>query len=229
MKLIILGPPGAGKGTQASILEKKLKIPHISTGEIFRENIKNNTKLGQQVKRYIENGELVPDEIVIEMTMNKLKEAINNNEGYILDGFPRTIRQAEALENQDITPQAVIMINLSEDECVNRLSSRRYCLHCGATYNIIYNPPKKDEICDICGHKLIQRDDDKEEVVRRRFKEYYTKTKPVIEYYTKKKKIINIDGHEEIREVAKNIEKRLKEIEENIGKESKEITQTKKL
>ncbi|MEM2137199.1 MAG: adenylate kinase [Candidatus Methanomethylicia archaeon] len=204
-KIIILGPPGSGKGTQAKLISEKYKIPHISTGDILRENISKKTKLGSIVKGYIESGQLVPDEIIIEVTINKVIEAINFNEGYILDGYPRTIIQAEALEKPIIKPDVVIDIKLSEDECVRRLTNRRYCPKCGEIYNVILKPPREDEICDNCGSNLLQRDDDKEDVIRKRFKEYYEKTKPVIDYYRKIGRLVEVDGGGNVEEVNERI------------------------
>jgi len=204
LKIIMLGPPGAGKGTQAALLSEKYGIPHISTGQIFREQIEAKTGLGLKAKKYVVKGELVPDEIVIEMTIKKL-ESLDPNKGYILDGYPRTINQAKALDNSKFSPDIVIEVYVDEDECVKRLSSRRYCPKCGATYNLIFNPPKNDEICDICGSKIKQREDDKEEAVRARFKEYHIKTKPVLDYYKAQGKLYRIDGKGSISEVSKRI------------------------
>jgi len=215
MKIIMLGPPGAGKGTQAAILSEKYGIPHISTGQIFRENIEAGTPLGLKVKKYVSAGELVPDEIVIEMTINKLNELNCRRKGYILDGYPRTVRQAEALDEYNFTPDIVIQINVSEDECVRRLSARRYCPKCGATYNLIFNPPRDNEICDVCGSKLKQRIDDREKAVRERFQEYQVKTEPVINYYRDKGKLVVVDGHGSISEVSERI---IRVIEERVLK-----------
>lgn len=202
--MILLGPPGAGKGTQAKILSEKYGIAHISTGQLFRENIEAKTELGLKAEKYVSKGKLVPDEIVIKMTMNKLKE-LKSSKGYILDGYPRTIIQAKALEESEFRPNIVIEIYVDEDECVKRLSSRRYCPKCGATYNLIFNPPRENEICDICGSKLRQREDDREEAVRERFKQYYAKTKPVLDYYNAKGKLYRVDGKGGILEVSKRI------------------------
>jgi len=206
LKLIILGPPGAGKGTQATILAEKYGLPHISTGQIFRKHIEMKTEIGLESLKYISAGELVPDEIVINMTIQKLKELNCKEKGYILDGFPRTVKQAKALDQHNYPPDLAIEIYVSEDECVKRLSGRRYCPKCGATYNMTYNPPKNDEICDVCGTKLKQRIDDKEEAVRERFKEYYMKTAPVLKYYEKSGKLRRVDGHGSIGEVTSRIE-----------------------
>ncbi len=212
MKIILLGPPGAGKGTQAAILSEKYNIPHISTGQIFRENIKAKTVLGLKVKEYVARGELVPDEIVIEMTIKKLEELNCRVKGYILDGYPRTVKQAMALDEHELAPDIAIEIDVSEDECTKRLLSRRYCPKCGATYNLIFNPPRRNEICDFCGSKLKQRVDDREEAVRRRFREYKLKTEPVIKYYKDKGKLVVVDGHGSIDEVSKRIVKVIERI-----------------
>ncbi|MCS7366716.1 MAG: adenylate kinase [archaeon YNP-WB-062] len=204
-KIVIMGPPGSGKGTQAKIISEKYGLPHISIGDILRENIMKRTELGALVKQYIDRGELVPDNIIIELTLNTLRNVLKEFGGYILDGYPRTIAQAEALEQTDMKPEIVIDIRLSEEECVKRLTSRRYCPKCGEIYNMILKPPRIDEICDKCGSKLLVRDDDKEDVVRRRFKEYYAKTKPVMDYYEKLGKLRVIDGSGSVNEVSRRI------------------------
>ncbi|MCC6017884.1 MAG: adenylate kinase [Candidatus Verstraetearchaeota archaeon] len=204
-KIVIMGPPGSGKGTQAKIISEKYGLPHISIGDILRENIMKRTELGALVKQYIDRGELVPDNIIIELTLNTLRNMLREFGGYILDGYPRTIAQAEALEQTEMKPEIVIDIRLSEEECVKRLTSRRYCPKCGEIYNMILKPPRIDEICDKCGSKLLVRDDDKEDVVRRRFKEYYVKTKPVMEYYEKLGKLRVIDGSGSVDEVSRRI------------------------
>jgi len=208
----MLGPPGAGKGTQAAILSQKYGIPHISTGEMFRDHIESKTELGLKALKYVSAGELVPDEIVIEMTIKKLEELNCKEKGYILDGYPRTVKQAEALDEHSYSPDIVVEVYVSEDECVKRLSGRRYCPKCKATYNMIYNPPKNDEICDFCGTKLKQRIDDREETVRERFREYYNKTAPVLQYYEKVGKLKRVDGHGSISEVTARIQKLIEEI-----------------
>lgn len=215
MKIIILGPPGAGKGTQAKLLSEKYKIPHISTGQIFREHIEAKTELGLKAEKYVAKGELVPDEIVIEITLKKL-ESLSPNKGYILDGYPRTINQAKALDRSKFKPDIAIEVYVDEEECVKRLSSRRYCPKCGATYNLIFNPPKNNEVCDICGTKIKQREDDKEEAVRRRFKEYHIKTKPVLDYYKAVGKLYRVDGTGSIEEVSKRINSLIESLLEKI-------------
>lgn len=199
MKLILLGGPGVGKGTQASLLERHLKVPHISTGEIFRENIRAGTPLGVKVREYIEAGKLVPDDITVEMVSNRLFED-DCNSGYILDGFPRTIPQAEAIGK--ILRQAgtdidfILSIELPDDEIVKRLAGRRVCPGCGETYHIDYKPSGRKDYCDKCGVKLLQRSDDHEQTIRERLANYHRQTAPLLDYYgnTGKLRVINGEG-----------------------------------
>lgn len=209
-KIIILGPPGSGKGTQAKILSENYGIPHISTGDLLREHILKGTRIGLIVKEYVEQGKLVPDDLMIDLVLKKLIEISKYDRGYILDGYPRTILQAEALEKTNVKPEVVLDIKLSEEECVKRLTNRRYCLNCREIYNLLLKPPKFNEICDKCNSKLLHRDDDKEDVIRRRFREYYEKTKPVIEYYIIIGKLIEVDGIGSVEEVNKRILEKLK-------------------
>jgi len=215
LNIILLGCPGAGKGTQAKLIEKKYNIKQISTGDILREEVKKGTELGLKVKEYMDKGELVPDEIVIKIVEKRLKNCKN---GFILDGFPRTLNQAlkldEILEKLDMKIDAVINIEVSEDEVIRRLAYRRSCRKCGAVYNLIYNPPKNDEICDFCNEPLYQRDDDKEDVVRRRFKVYKESTEPLINFYKEKGILYTINGERDVDEVFNSIA----EILENIQK-----------
>jgi adenylate kinase len=210
MKLIMLGAPGVGKGTQAKILSEKYNIPHVSTGDIFRENIKNNTQLGQKAKEYMDKGLLVPDELVIDIVIDRLSKDDAMN-GYILDGFPRTIPQAksldEALKKMKTQIDHVIDIEVPDEKIILRMSGRRACVGCGATYHIKYNPPKKEDVCDLCGSKLILRDDDKEETVLNRLKVYKKQTQPLIDYH--KDKIISIDGTKDINVITQDIVKYL--------------------
>lgn len=204
MKIIMLGAPGAGKGTQAKKIAAKYAIPHISTGDIFRANIKNNTELGQKAKTYMDKGELVPDELVVDLIMDRFKEADCAN-GYVLDGFPRTIPQAEALDkalsaNGESVDYAV-NVEVPDENIINRMSGRRACVGCGATYHIQFNPTKVEGICDACGEKLILRDDDKPETVKNRLSVYHEQTQPLIDYYTEKNILVEVDGTVDIDEV----------------------------
>ena len=182
MKLILLGAPGAGKGTQAEVLCRKLGIPSISTGNILRAAIKDGTPTGLKAKSYIDAGALVPDEVIIGIVDERLAQADCQN-GYILDGVPRTIAQAEALEKAGISFDAVVSIEISEEEILRRMSGRRVCGACGASYNVDFVPPRVEGICDSCGGKLIQRKDDTPETVRERLKVYHTETEPLVDFY----------------------------------------------
>ena len=199
MKIIMLGAPGAGKGTQAKKIAAKYAIPHISTGDIFRANIKNNTELGQKAKTYMDKGELVPDELVVDLIMDRFKEADCAN-GYVLDGFPRTIPQAEALDkalsaNGESVDYA-INVEVPDENIINRMSGRRACVGCGATYHIQFNPTKVEGICDACGEKLILRDDEKN-----RLSVYHEQTQPLIEYYSGKGVLKEVDGTQPMDDV----------------------------
>lgn len=204
MKIIMLGAPGAGKGTQAKKIADKYHVPHISTGDIFRANIKNGTELGQKAKTYMDQGLLVPDELVVDLVVDRLQQDDSKN-GYVLDGFPRTIPQAEALDNAlkaiDDKIDYAINVEVPGEAIINRMSGRRACVACGATYHIVYNAPKKEGICDICGDKLILRDDDKPETVKKRLDVYHEQTWPLIEYYTKKNILKEVDGTKDMAEV----------------------------
>ncbi|MEW5758024.1 MAG: adenylate kinase [Candidatus Omnitrophota bacterium] len=198
MRLILLGAPGAGKGTQAKMLAAKFNIPHISTGDILREELKNDTQLGKEAKKYIEGGQLVPDDLVTRITTEKLKNQACIN-GFILDGFPRNIIQAEDLDkffiNSNIIIDRVIYFEVNKDTVVKRLSGRRVCEGCGANFHIINMPPKKDSVCDLCNEKLFQRADDKEEVILNRLKVYEEKTLDLIDYYKNKNKLLTVDAN----------------------------------
>ena len=208
MKIIMLGAPGAGKGTQAKKIAAQYSIPHISTGDIFRANIKNNTELGQKAKTYMDKGELVPDSLVVDLIMDRFKEADCAN-GYVLDGFPRTIPQAEALDNalkaNGEKVDYAINVEVPDENIINRMSGRRACVGCGATYHIKYNPTKVEGICDACGEKLILRDDDKPETVKNRLSVYHEQTQPVIDYYKKAGVLAEVDGTKDMEEVFKDI------------------------
>jgi adenylate kinase len=208
MRLIFLGPPGAGKGTQAESICKDYNIVQLSTGDILRANRKQGTELGRKAQSYMDVGELVPDQIIIDMIKEELKklELVN---GYILDGFPRTVTQAEALGNllteMGQKLDTVLILEVPSEELVKRLTSRRTCRTCGKSYHLIYNPPKKDGICDVDGGELYQRDDDKEEPIRNRLKVYENQTKPLIEYYSAKNLADNINGLGKIDEIYSSI------------------------
>ena len=197
MKIIMLGAPGAGKGTQAKMLAAKYNIPHISTGDIFRANIKNGTPLGEKAKEYMDKGLLVPDELVVDLVIDRFKDP-DCEKGYILDGFPRTIPQAKALtEALDKIGQKVdfaINVEVPDENIVRRMSGRRACVGCGATYHIKYNPTKVDNVCDTCGKELILRDDDKPETVEKRLNVYHEQTQSLIEYYTEQGILKEVDG-----------------------------------
>ncbi|MBO6215856.1 MAG: adenylate kinase [Lachnospiraceae bacterium] len=204
MKIIMLGAPGAGKGTQAKQIAGKYNIPHISTGDIFRANIKNGTELGKKAKEYMDQGQLVPDELTCDLVMDRIAEDDCKN-GFVLDGFPRTIPQAEALDAAlTKTGQAMdyaIDVDVPDENIVNRMSGRRACLKCGATYHIVSIPPKKEGICDTCGSELVIRDDDKPETVQKRLDVYHEQTQPLIDFYQKKGILKSVDGTQSMDEV----------------------------
>lgn len=208
MRLIMLGAPGAGKGTQAKRVAAKYNIPHISTGDIFRANIKNQTELGLKAKEYMDKGLLVPDELVVDIVADRLLQD-DCKEGFILDGFPRTIPQAEsldkALSSMETKIDYAIDIAVPDENIVNRMSGRRACLKCGATYHIKYNPPKTEDKCDTCLGEIVLRDDDKEETVLKRLGVYHEQTRPLIDYYTNQDILISVDGTVDIDDVTKSI------------------------
>lgn len=212
MKIIMLGAPGAGKGTQAKMLSEKYQIPHISTGDIFRANIKENTELGKKAKSYMDQGLLVPDELVVDLVVDRMaKEDCKN--GYVLDGFPRTIPQAEsltaALEKLNEKVDYALNIEVPDEVIVDRMSGRRSCSKCGAIFHVVTIPPKQDGICDVCGAELTQRDDDKAETVKKRLEVYHEQTAPLIEYYNRQNVLLDIDGTIELNEVFNTILKTL--------------------
>ena len=217
MVLIMLGAPGTGKGTVANILKDKLGIPQVSTGDIFRKHIKEQTELGKLADTYISKGQLVPDEVTIDLVKNRLQDDDVKN-GIILDGFPRTVVQAEALdkilEEQDRKVDMVINLTTPKEEIIERIVNRRICSNpeCKTIYNLILNPPKQEGICDKCGSKLIQRDDDNRETVESRLKNYFEVTSPLVDYYTKK-------GNLRTEEVSKSINRLGKDVADDIAKE----------
>lgn len=204
MKIIMLGAPGAGKGTQAKMIADKYQIPHISTGDIFRSNIKEGTELGKEAKTYMDKGLLVPDELTVKILLDRVAKDDCKN-GYVLDGFPRTIPQAEVLDealaklNDKI--DYAIDVDVPDENIIRRMSGRRACLACGATYHIEHIPPKTEGICDRCGKELVQRDDDKEETVKNRLNVYHEQTQPLIDYYTKAGKLAEVDGTKDMDDV----------------------------
>ena len=185
MKLIMFGAPGAGKGTQAAILSERLDVPTISTGNILRAAVKNGTPVGLEAKRYMDAGQLVPDQVIIDIIVERLGEVDCRN-GFILDGVPRTIPQAEALENAGVKFDCVLDIEVPDSEIMNRMTGRRACTACGATYHVVAAPPKSEGVCDACGAALVQRDDDKPETVQSRLDVYHSQTEPLKEFYAQR-------------------------------------------
>ncbi len=204
MKIIMLGAPGAGKGTQAKMIADKYQVPHISTGDIFRANIKNGTELGKEAKKYMDQGLLVPDELTVKLLLDRVANADCAN-GYVLDGFPRTIPQAEVLDAAltELGDQIDYAINVDvpDENIVKRMSGRRACLACGATYHIEHIPPKTEGICDKCGQELVLRDDDKPETVMKRLNVYHEQTQPLIDFYTEKGILKSVDGTVDMMDV----------------------------
>ena len=208
MKIVMLGAPGAGKGTQAKMIASKYGIPHISTGDIFRANIKEGTELGKKAKAFMDQGALVPDELTLELIMDRFQQADCAN-GYVLDGFPRTIPQAEALtkalSDEGGKLDYAINVEVPDENIVNRMSGRRACLACGGTYHVVFNAPKKEGVCDACGGELVLRDDDKPETVAKRLDVYHTQTQPLIDYYAGQGILKEVDGTKEVAEVFGDI------------------------
>lgn len=209
MKIVMLGAPGAGKGTQAKRIAKACKIPHISTGDIFRANIKAETELGKKAKAFMDRGALVPDEITIGMLMDRIHEA-DCKEGYVLDGFPRTIPQAEnltaALAKEGEAIDAAINIEVPDENIVSRMSGRRACLSCGATYHVRFNPPREENVCDGCGKELVLRADDEPETVKKRLEVYHAQTEPLIAYYRAAGVLRAVDGTKDMDQVFADIQ-----------------------
>lgn len=208
MKLIMLGAPGAGKGTQAKRVAAEFGIPHISTGDIFRANIKGGTELGKKAKAYMDAGQLVPDELVCDLVADRIQQD-DCAKGFILDGFPRTIPQAEALEEalkkmgSDV--DYAVNIDVPDENIITRMGGRRACVGCGATYHIVFNPPKVEGVCDTCGASLILRDDDKPETVKTRLNVYHDQTQPLIDFYNARGKVLTVDGTQDMDKVFEDI------------------------
>ena len=208
MRIIMLGAPGAGKGTQAKKIAEKYNIPHISTGDIFRANIKNGTELGVKAKSYMDQGLLVPDELVVDLVADRIQQD-DAKAGYVLDGFPRTIPQAESLDaalakmGQKI--DYAVDVEVPDENIVNRMSGRRACVKCGATYHLQYAKPKAEGVCDVCGEQLILRDDDKPETVQKRLGVYHQQTQPLIDYYENQNVLKELDGTKDMEEVFADI------------------------
>lgn len=214
MNLILLGPPGAGKGTQAKLISSNFNVPHISTGDIFRANISQNTELGIRAKQYMDKGLLVPDEVTIDIVKDRLTKDDCKN-GFLLDGFPRTVKQAEALDeflnDNGSVIDASILIDVPKENIFERMTGRRVCSKCGASYHIKFNPPKVEGKCDLCGSEVVQRKDDSEETVKERLDVYDKQTQPLVEYYKSKKVLKPVDGAQDINKVFEDIKESLGE------------------
>lgn len=214
MRLILLGPPGVGKGTQASAIVKKYNIPHISTGDIFRANIKEGTELGKEAQSYMNKGLLVPDDLVVSIVKDRLEKE-DCKDGFLLDGFPRTIIQADTLDQElkemGIKLDKVVNIDADKEILIERAIGRRICKECGATYHIVFNPPKNESVCDFDGGELFQREDDIKETVATRIEVYLEQTQPLIDYYLEKGIILNVDGTRPIEETFQTIVSALEE------------------
>ena len=208
MKIIMLGAPGAGKGTQAKRIAEKYEIPHISTGDIFRANIKNGTELGMKAKAYMDKGALVPDELTCDLVMDRLAQEDCKN-GFVLDGFPRTIPQAKALdvalEKINEKMDFAVDVDVPDENIVNRMGGRRACLNCGATYHIVFNPTKAEGVCDTCGKQTVLREDDKPETVQKRLFVYHEQTQPLLDYYKEQNILKSVDGTKPMDEVFSDI------------------------
>ncbi|MCI9185512.1 MAG: adenylate kinase [Lachnospiraceae bacterium] len=208
MKIIMLGAPGAGKGTQAKKIAEKYGIPHVSTGDIFRANIKGGTELGKKAKSYMDQGQLVPDDVTIGMLLDRISQADCEN-GYVLDGFPRTIPQAksltDALNARGEKMDYAVDVDVPDEAIVTRMGGRRACVKCGATYHVAFNPPKAEGVCDACGDTLVLRDDDKPETVQKRLTVYHDQTQPLIDYYRNEGILVAVDGTKELNQVFTDI------------------------
>lgn len=205
-RVVLLGPPGAGKGTQAARVSETYDIPHIATGDIFRTNVKDDTELGRKAKEYMDAGELVPDDVVVGMVRDRLKED-DAADGFVLDGFPRTVPQAQALEetlaDMERPLDCVLRFSVGEDEIVERITGRRTCPECGAVYHVDASPPEQEGICDRCGSELVQREDDREEVVRNRLEVYHRQTEPLEFFYWQRGLLRDVDAVGEVDDVTK--------------------------
>lgn len=213
MRIVVLGPPGSGKGMQAEKVSDKYGVPHIATGDMLRDAVAEGTELGEKAKGYMDRGELVPDELVVAITGERLRRQ-DCHKGFLLDGFPRTKAQAEALErilaSMSTRLDVVINLNVDEEEIVKRLTKRRTCRRCGAIYHLIFSPPKRDGVCDDCGGELYRRSDDSEETVRKRLRVYKAKTESLVDYYIERGLLRDIDGNPSVEEVFRNICEALK-------------------
>lgn len=208
MKLVLMGPPGAGKGTQGELLAKKLGVHTISTGVMLRTAMKNNTELGKLASQYINDGKLVPDEVMVSLVKERLSEA-DCKSGFILDGFPRTVKQAEALTASGVEIDKVLSLEVADEDIILRLTSRRECSECGTPYNISSNPPKREGTCDKCGGKLIQRADDNPETISNRLEIYHTQTEPIKEYYKQAGLLVTAKGEHELADTIRNVDRAL--------------------
>ena len=197
---MVLGPPGAGKGTQAEMLERELGLKHLSTGDILREEVRKGTELGKRAEKYMKSGELVPDDLIVEM----MEKEISKYDNFVLDGFPRNLKQAEALDKM-CRIDKVILLEVPDEVILERLSLRRSCPKCNRVYHLKYNPPKENEICDYCGAKLYQRDDDKEEVIKKRLEVYRKETEPIAKFYREKGILVKVNGSKSIEEIFSDI------------------------
>lgn len=208
MKIVLLGAPGAGKGTQAQSISNYYSIPHISTGDIFRKNISEGTPLGLTAKSYMDKGQLVPDQLTLDLIADRLKEADCEN-GYLLDGYPRTVVQAEflgkLLDKQGTELDTALFIDVSRDSIMERMTGRRVCTACGASYHLKYNPPTKEAVCDICGSKLIQREDDREATVKDRLDIYDEQTSPLVDFYKERGILRAVNGNQAINKIFNEI------------------------
>jgi len=213
MRLILLGPPGVGKGTQAKLLSQHYDIPQISTGDLLREAVSEGTELGKQAKKYMDQGDLVPDDVILGMVEETL-QSDKCKDGFILDGFPRTVPQAEGLtaimNKLGLQLDGVVSLEVDDQVVIERLSARRTCVDCGAIYNVKTNPPEKEGVCDKCGGELILRDDDQPETIKNRLDVYKKQTEPLVDYYSNKGLLVSIDGSKSIDEIQTEIKKRLK-------------------